>query len=119
MAEGIQYERVILRVILPEGAHNVRYEIVEGSASNGLPGRNQINATLSSLKTYMDTLGRTTLTLEVNSLTDEARDSQLLVVYDHTITDALRKPLTIFAGLLTVFVGIWAVGKLDVSIKKR
>ena len=79
MAEGIQYERVILRVILPEGAHNVRYEIVEGSASNGLPGRNQINATLSSLKTYMDTLGRTTLTLEVNSLTDEARDSQLLV----------------------------------------
>jgi oligosaccharyltransferase complex subunit alpha (ribophorin I) len=79
MAEGVQYERVLVRVILPEGAHNVRYEIVEGAASNGLPGANQIHARLSSLKTYMDTLGRTTLTLEVDSLTDEARDAQLLV----------------------------------------
>ncbi|KAJ5896070.1 Ribophorin I [Penicillium subrubescens] len=119
MAEGVQYERVIVRVVLPEGAHNVRYEIIEGAASNGLPGANQIHASLSSLKTYMDTLGRTTLTLEVDSLTDEARDAQLMVTYDHTLMDALRKPLTIFAGLLTVFVGIWFIGNLDVSIKKR
>jgi oligosaccharyltransferase complex subunit alpha (ribophorin I) len=41
------------------------------------------------------------------------------VTYDHTLVDALRKPLTIFAGLLTVFVGIWFIGNLDVSIKKR
>jgi oligosaccharyltransferase complex subunit alpha (ribophorin I) len=33
--------------------------------------------------------------------------------------DALRKPFTIFAGLLTVFVAAWGVGKIDVSIKKR
>jgi hypothetical protein len=33
--------------------------------------------------------------------------------------DALRKPLTIFAGLLTVFVAAWGIGKIDVSIKKR
>jgi oligosaccharyltransferase complex subunit alpha (ribophorin I) len=79
MAEGIQYERVIVRVILPEGAHNVRFEIIEGATSNGLPGANQIHASLSSLKTYMDTLGRTTLTLEVDSLTDEARDAKLVV----------------------------------------
>jgi oligosaccharyltransferase complex subunit alpha (ribophorin I) len=79
MAEGVQYERVIVRVVLPEGAHNVRYELVEGAASNGLPGANQIQASLSSFKTYMDTLGRTTLTLEVDSLTDEARDAQLVV----------------------------------------
>ncbi|OOQ82105.1 oligosaccharyl transferase subunit [Penicillium brasilianum] len=119
MAEGVQYERVVVRVVLPEGAHNVRYELIEGATSNGLPGANQIHASLSSLKTYMDTLGRTTLTLEVNSLTDEARDAQLVVTYDHTLVDALRKPLTIFAGLLTVFVGIWFIGNLDVSIKKR
>jgi oligosaccharyltransferase complex subunit alpha (ribophorin I) len=81
MAEGVQYERVVVRVVLPEGAHNVRYELIEGVASNGLPGANQIHASLSSLKTYMDTLGRTTLTLEVNSLTDEARDAQLVVCF--------------------------------------
>lgn len=79
MAEGIQYEHVIVRLVLPEGAHNVRYQVVEGSASNGLPGENHIHARLSSLKTYMDTLGRTTLTLEVDSLTDEARDAQIVV----------------------------------------
>lgn len=79
MSEGIQYERVVVRLVLPEGAHNVRYEIVEGGNSNGLPSANQIQATLSSFKTYLDTLGRTTLTLEVDSLTDEARDAQLVV----------------------------------------
>ncbi|KAJ6029677.1 hypothetical protein N7499_000824 [Penicillium canescens] len=119
MAEGIQYERVVVRVVLPEGAHNVRFEVIEGATSNGLPGANQIHASLSSLKTYMDTLGRTTLTLEVDSLTDEARDAKLVVTYDHTMMDALRKPFTIFAGLLTVFVAAWGIGKIDVSIKKR
>jgi oligosaccharyltransferase complex subunit alpha (ribophorin I) len=79
VAEGIQYERVVVRVVLPEGARNVRYQTVEGSHSNGLPGANHIRASLSSFKTYMDTLGRTTLTLEVDSLTDEARDAQLVV----------------------------------------
>ena len=79
MSEGLQYERVVVRVILPEGAHNVRYETVEGANSNGLPGTSQIQTSLSSFKTYMDTLGRTTLTLEVDSLTDEARNAELLV----------------------------------------
>ncbi|KUM57916.1 hypothetical protein ACN42_g9258 [Penicillium freii] len=119
MAEGIQYERVIVRVVLPEGAHNVRFEILEGANSNGLPGANHIHARVSSLKTYMDTLGRTTLTLEVDSLTDEARDSKFVVTYDYSMVDALRKPLTVFAGLLTVFVAAWGIGKIDVSIKKR
>ena len=77
--EGVQYERVVVRVVLPEGAHNVRFQTVEGSSSNGLPGDNQIHASLSSYKTFMDTLGRTTLTLEVDSLTDEARDAELIV----------------------------------------
>ena len=101
--EGIQYERVVVRVVLPEGAHNVRFETVEGTSSNGLPGANHIKASLSSLKTYMDTLGRTTLTLEVNSVTDEARDAQLVVClslslphsnlfYDLDQTECLQNP---------------------------
>ncbi|KAJ5533264.1 hypothetical protein N7494_009816 [Penicillium frequentans] len=119
MSEGVQYEHVVLRVVLPEGAHNVRFETVEGANSNGLPGMSQVNASLSTFKTYMDTLGRTTLTLEVDSLTDEARDAQLVVTYDHTFMDAFRKPLTIFGGLLTFFVAIWFLGSIDTSIKKR
>ncbi|KAJ5286771.1 hypothetical protein N7478_002457 [Penicillium angulare] len=119
MSEGIQYERFVLRIVLPEGAHNVRHEALEGANSNGLPGKSQIQSSLSSFKTYMDTLGRTTLTLEVDSLTDEARDAQLIVTYDHSLIDALRKPLTLFGGLITVLVAIWFVGSIDTSIKKR
>ncbi|KAJ6141649.1 hypothetical protein N7470_010039 [Penicillium chermesinum] len=119
MSEGVQYEHVVVRVILPEGAKHVRFETVEGLNSNGLPGSNQIHASLSGFKTYMDTLGRTTLTLEVDSLTDEARDAQLVVTYEHSLTDALRKPLTIIAGVITLFVATWAIGNIDTSIKKR
>lgn len=79
MAEGIQYERVVVRIVLPEGSHNVRFETLEDANSNGLPGANHIHADLSSLQTYMDTLGRTTLTLEVDSLTDEARNAKIVV----------------------------------------
>ncbi|CAL5874951.1 uncharacterized protein PFLUO_LOCUS9254 [Penicillium psychrofluorescens] len=117
--EGVQYERVVVRVVLPEGAHNVRFQTVDGTASNGLPGANHITSHLSSLKTYMDTLGRTTLTLEVDSLTDEARNSQLVITYEHSLVDSLRKPATMFAGVLSVFVAAWLIGKIDISIKKR
>ncbi|PWY92947.1 oligosaccharyltransferase alpha subunit ostA [Aspergillus heteromorphus CBS 117.55] len=119
VAEGIQYEKVVVRVVLPEGARNVQYETLEKSSSNGLPSASQIHSHISSYKTFMDTLGRTTLTLTVEGLTDEARDSQLLLTYDYSLWDSLRKPVTITAGLLTVFVAAWAVGNIDVSIKKR
>ncbi|KAL3435667.1 Ribophorin I [Aspergillus tetrazonus] len=119
LGEGIQYEKVVVRVILPEGARNVRYEIVEGPTSNGLPSASQIQSSLSTHKTFMDTLGRTALTLTVESLTDEARDSQLVVTYDYTFWDGMRKPITITIGLLSVFAAAWAVANIDVSIKKR
>ncbi|KAA8649976.1 hypothetical protein EYZ11_007266 [Aspergillus tanneri] len=117
--EGVQYEKAVVRVILPEGARNVRYEVIDGAASNGLPAADQIQSHVSSHKTFMDTLGRTALTLTVENLSDEARDSQLVVTYDYSFWDGMRKPVTITAGLLTVFVAAWAVGNIDVSIKKR
>ena len=78
-SEGIQYENVQVRVALPEGSRNIQFELVEGPSSNGLPGPNQIQSHVSTHKTYMDTLGRTVLTLNVENLSDEARDSQLVV----------------------------------------
>ncbi|PYH90665.1 oligosaccharyltransferase alpha subunit OstA [Aspergillus ellipticus CBS 707.79] len=117
--EGIQYEKAVVRVVLPEGARNVRYETLEKSSSNGLPSASQIQSEISTHKTFMDTLGRTTLTLTVEDLTDEARDSQLLITYDYSLWDSLRKPVTITAGLFTVFVAALAIGNIDVSIKKR
>ncbi|GFG24466.1 dolichyl-diphosphooligosaccharide--protein glycosyltransferase subunit 1 [Aspergillus udagawae] len=117
--EGAQYEKAVVRVILPEGARNVRYQVVEGASSNGLPSLSQIQSHISKHKTYMDTLGRTVLTLTVENLSDEARDSQIVVTYDYSFWDGLRKPFTITAGMFAVFVTAWVIGNLDVSIKKR
>jgi oligosaccharyltransferase complex subunit alpha (ribophorin I) len=82
--EGAQYEKAVVRVILPEGARNVRYQVVEGASSNGLPSLSQIQSHISKHKTYMDTLGRTVLTLTVENLSDEARDSQIVVSLAHS-----------------------------------
>ncbi|KAI7974130.1 hypothetical protein EIK77_002995 [Talaromyces pinophilus] len=79
VAEGIQYDQVVVRVILPEGATDIKYEILDGDAPNGLPDSSHIQSSISKHRTYMDTIGRSALTLKVDNLSDEARGSQLLV----------------------------------------
>lgn len=69
MGEGISYEKVEVRVILPEGARNVKFEtevpltVVEETVH----------------RTFMDTVGRTTLKLTAMNVVDEARDKPLIV----------------------------------------
>ena len=70
-------------------------------------------------KTFMDTLGRTTLKLTAINLIDQSRADEIVVTYDYQTSAALRKPLTIFAGTLCVFFTAWLVGKLDVSIATK
>ena len=66
----------------------------------------------------MDTLGRTTLKLTAINVVDELRDRDIVVTYDYPLTAALRKPFTIFAGIVAVFVTAWGIGKVDISIGK-
>ena len=73
---------------------------------------------ISSHKTFMDTVGRTTLKLTAMNVVDEARDKYLIVIYDYPFMAAYRKPLTIFAGIMAVFATAWGVGRLDVSIAR-
>ncbi|MCJ1450828.1 dolichyl-diphosphooligosaccharide--protein glycosyltransferase subunit 1 [Mycoblastus sanguinarius] len=108
MGEGISYEKVDLRVILPEGATNVKYQ-------SPVP---LVASEVSLHKTFMDTLGRTTLKLTAMNVVDEARDKDLIVTYDYPFIAAYRKPITIFAGVMAVFVTAWGIGRLDVSIAK-
>jgi len=77
-----------------------------------------VSSEISSHKTFMDTLGRTTLRLTAMNVIDEARDKDILVTYDYPFTAAYRKPLTIFTGIIAVFATAWGIGKLDVSIAK-
>lgn len=110
MQEGIQYEHVQVRVILPEGAKNVRWDLVGGT---GMP---ILHSDMSLHKTFMDTVGRTTLKLTAMNVVDEAREASLVVVYDYPYLASLRKPLGIFVGVFGVFAAAWAIGKIDIGI---
>ena len=67
----------------------------------------------------MDTLGRTTLKLTAMNLIDSSRDQVVTVVYDYPTTAALRKPVTVFVGVMAVFVAAYTVGKMDVRIAAK
>merc|ERR1711988_1266383 len=77
-----EYERVVTRIILPEGADNVRFQTSVPLVSN----------TTSLHRTFMDTLGRTTLTLTALNVVDEFRDRDLLVTYDLPFSARFTKP---------------------------
>ncbi|KAF2455346.1 oligosaccharyltransferase alpha subunit [Lineolata rhizophorae] len=109
MAEGVEYDRVEVKVILPEGAKNMKYETTA----------QVIGEEISVHKTFMDTIGRPTLKLSAMNVVDEWRDKTLVVTYDYPWAAGFRKPLTIFATMFCVFTVAWIVGNLDVSIGKK
>ncbi|KAI9675179.1 MAG: dolichyl-diphosphooligosaccharide--protein glycosyltransferase subunit 1 [Trizodia sp. TS-e1964] len=108
-AEGVQYERVEIRAILPEGAINVQYQTAA----------HLISAKTSTYQTFLDTKGRTTLTLTALNVLDDARDIDLIITYDYPLIAGLRKPLSIFFASISLFVAIYFIKKIDVSIGKR
>ncbi|OJD37146.1 oligosaccharyltransferase alpha subunit [Diplodia corticola] len=105
-AEGIEYERVDLRVILPEGAKNVKFETDVPIISNET----------SLHRTFMDTIGRTTLHISALNLNDEFRGRELLITYDYPFIEGFRKPITITLGMFAVFAAVWVLGSIDTSI---
>lgn len=70
-------------------------------------------------KTYLDTIGRTVLTIKTRNLPDEFRDRELIVSYDYTLLASLRKPLVIFVSSFAVFVSIWVISKVDVKFSTK
>ncbi|KAK5007747.1 dolichyl-diphosphooligosaccharide--protein glycosyltransferase subunit 1, partial [Cryomyces antarcticus] len=108
-AEGVEYERVELRVVLPEGAKNIRYTTTVPHTA----------AAITTHRTFLDTAGRPTLHLTALNLVDELRDRDLVVAYDYPPAAAFRKPVAVFVAVLAVFGAAWAVGSVDVSIGRR
>ncbi|KAG9238699.1 Ribophorin I [Amylocarpus encephaloides] len=107
--EGIEYEHIELRVILPEGAENVQY-------STTLP---LVSTSTSLHRTFMDTTGRTALTLTAINIVDDYRERELIVMYDYPLLAGYRKPIVIFSSVLVLFITAWGIGTLDVSIKGK
>jgi len=110
--EGIEYEQVQVRVILPEGAENVKFH-------TSIPTQSITAADVEIHRTFLDTLGRTALVINARNLVDDLRDRELVITYDYPLTATLRKPLIVFASAITVFVSAWAVGKLELKFDAR
>ncbi|KAL6707812.1 dolichyl-diphosphooligosaccharide--protein glycosyltransferase subunit 1 [Coniothyrium glycines] len=108
-AEGISYARVNLRVILPEGATNVKFQTTVPIVDNST----------SLHTTFMDTIGRTTLSLTAINLSDDFRDRDLIVTYDYPWTAGYRKPVVITLGIFAVLAAVLVLGSIDTSIGKK
>lgn len=70
-------------------------------------------------KTFLDTVGRTTLVIKARNLVDDFRDRELIVTYDYSLLAALRKPVIIFTSFLTVFVAAWVIGGVEMKFSKK
>ncbi|KAI9727277.1 MAG: dolichyl-diphosphooligosaccharide--protein glycosyltransferase subunit 1 [Chrysothrix sp. TS-e1954] len=109
MSEGVSYENVKVRVVLSEGAKNVKFE-------TQIP---LVGSSMGMIKSFMDSVGRPTVELRAINLVDDVRERDLIVTYDYSFTASLRKPLTIIASVLAIFVAAWAIGQVDISIGRK
>ena len=92
MGEGVSYEKVGVRVILPEGATNVKFE-------TAVP---LVAEEVSSHKTFMDTLGRTTLKLTAMNVVDGSRDQDLIVSLDFDALTSFPLRLVIASNFIVL-----------------
>ncbi|KAI1372693.1 Ribophorin I [Hypoxylon crocopeplum] len=111
-SEGVAFEQIQVRVLLPEGAENVKFYTT-------IPESSITDFTVDLQRTYLDTIGRTVLTIKARNLVDDFRDRDLVVSYDYSLGASLRKPLIIFSSMMAVFVGMWAISKVDVKFSTK
>ncbi|KAL5618768.1 hypothetical protein FOVSG1_000990 [Fusarium oxysporum f. sp. vasinfectum] len=104
--EGVEYEHINVNVLLPEGAENVKFH-------TNIPESSILSTSVDLTRTYLDTVGRTAVSIKARNLVDEFRDRQLIISYDAPLSSALRKPLVIFASAMVVFVTTWALGQVQ------
>ena len=99
---------------MSRNATNITYRISDFQTSVPL-----ISNTTTLHRTFMDTLGRTSLNLVAINVVDELRDRDLIVTYEYPASAMYRKPFALASGLLVLFVISWVIGNLDVSIGKK
>ncbi|TPX38079.1 dolichyl-diphosphooligosaccharide---protein glycotransferase [Synchytrium microbalum] len=102
---NVTHDKVTLRVVLPEGADNVRV-----AAPFLVDHESQ-----SIVYWYLDTVGRPAVTLEKNNVVDE-HNGIVYVSYDYADYNLYRKPLLATGVFFALFVLSMIVLRLDFSI---
>jgi oligosaccharyltransferase complex subunit alpha (ribophorin I) len=85
----------------------------------GVPESSVVETSVSVHKTYLDTLGRTVVTIKAQNLVDEFRDRDVIISYETSTFDTLRKPFIVFASMMAVYAAAWAVGKVEVGFARK
>ncbi|CAO3568941.1 unnamed protein product [Mortierella alpina] len=99
------YEEVDIRVVLPEGAKNVKVHVPYEVES----------IEHSTTKTYMDSVGRYTVSIEAKNLIEEhAQD--MLIEYEYSSVSYLTKPLAAATLLMAIFGSSMVLSRLDFRI---
>ncbi|KAL8404975.1 hypothetical protein RB594_009740 [Gaeumannomyces avenae] len=110
--EGLEYAKVKLRVLLPEGAQNVKFY-------TSIPSSSIISTEIGTHKSFLDTIGRTSLVITAQNLVDEFRDREIVVSYDYPLLASLRKPIVISSSVFGLFVLTWAIGRIDTKFPNK
>ncbi|KAH7329010.1 oligosaccharyltransferase alpha subunit [Stachybotrys elegans] len=111
-SEGLEYKQVVVRVILPEGSENVKFHA-------DIPEMSLVESSIDIHKTYLDTTGRTMLTIKARNLVDDFRDRSLIISYETPFMATLRKPAMIFASFMAIYVVAWATSLVEVGFSTK
>ncbi len=84
-----------------------------------IPSASITESSVGVQKTYLDTIGRTALTIKARNLVDDFRDRELVVTYEVPFIASLRKPLVVFASTLAVFVAAWVIGGVELKFSSK
>ena len=83
-----------------------------------LPESSIAEFSTSIKKTYLDTLGRTAVTVSAKNIVDEFRGREVIISYEYPLLAGLRKPFVIFVSMLGIFVAGWVIGGLEVGFSR-
>jgi len=93
-------------------SRNVKYHVA-------LPQSSITEAKVHLVRTYLDTVGRTVLTIKTRNMVDDYRDRELVVTYDYPLLASLRKPVVIFSSTLGALSLLWMVMKIDLRFSSK
>ncbi|KAK6505005.1 dolichyl-diphosphooligosaccharide--protein glycosyltransferase subunit 1 [Arthrobotrys musiformis] len=107
-SQSTSYGKVEVRIILPEGATNVKY-------TSPIPIHKEERFLH---KTFMDTIGRTSIKLTIDNVVDEVKNRDIIVTYNYSTLSALRKPLVVLVSVFSLYIVTAILGRIDLSIGK-
>lgn len=100
------------RLVANKRARNVKFY-------TGLPDSSIVETSVGVHKTYLDTIGRTSVTIKAKNLGDEFRFRDLIITYETPLAGTLRKPVVVFVSMLAVYAAAWALGKVQVGFSSK